>query len=164
MYAIHNVTLSMFNQNAEERDQTLELIPGLQGIKINDLPNEVLMDNQESPLAHMVYNMALNLQRATAVVINSFEEIDPAITTDPKSKFKKFLNVSSSPLISTSKKSTSTDENDECLSWLDKQDSASVVYISFGTVMSPPLDEMVALAEALEAIKVPISVVIEGPC
>ena len=113
MYAIHNVTLPMFNQNAEERDQTLELIPGLQGIKINDLPNEVLMDNQESPLAHMVYNMALNLQRATAVVINSFEETDPAITTDLKSK---------------------------------------------------PLDEMVALAEALEAIKVPISVVIEGPC
>nr|XP_027067339.1 LOW QUALITY PROTEIN: anthocyanidin 3-O-glucosyltransferase 7-like [Coffea arabica]XP_027071571.1 LOW QUALITY PROTEIN: anthocyanidin 3-O-glucosyltransferase 7-like [Coffea arabica] len=113
------------------------------------------MDNQESPLAHMVYNMALNLQRATAVVINSFEEIDPAITTDPKSKFKKFLNVSSSPLISTSKKSTSTDENDECLSWLDKQDSASVVYISFGTVMSPPLDEMVALAEALEALRFP---------
>lgn len=139
----------------EERDQTLELIPGLQGIRINDLPNEVLMDNQESPLAHMLYNMALKLQRTAAVVINSFEEIDPAITTDLKSKFKKFLNVGPSPLISTSKKSTSTDENDECLSWLGKRDSASVVYISFGTVMCPPPDEMVALAESLEAIKVP---------
>ncbi|CAI8591352.1 unnamed protein product [Vicia faba] len=43
-------------------------------------------------------------------------------------------------------------EKDEtgCLSWLDKQKGTSVVYVSFGTTVTPPPRELVALAEALE--------------
>nr|ABD28557.1 Anthocyanidin 3-O-glucosyltransferase, related [Medicago truncatula] len=37
-----------------------------------------------------------------------------------------------------------------CLSWLDKQKSKSVIYVSFGTVATPPPNELVALTEALE--------------
>ncbi|KAL3532863.1 hypothetical protein ACH5RR_006384 [Cinchona calisaya] len=140
---------------SERSEQTLALIPGLQGLNINDLPNEVLMDSQESPLAHMLYNMALKLPKATAVVLNSFEEIDPAITTDLKSMLKKFLNIGPSPLLAAASKKPPSADKDECLSWLEKQNNASVVYISFGTVISPPPDEIVALANALETCEVP---------
>lgn len=37
-----------------------------------------------------------------------------------------------------------------CLSWLDKQKSKSVIYVIFGTVATPPPNELVALTEALE--------------
>ncbi|CAI9098557.1 OLC1v1035226C1 [Oldenlandia corymbosa var. corymbosa] len=139
-------------------EQTVGMIPGFDGLSIKDMPKEVLMDNNQSPLALLIYNMALHLPRATVVVVNSFEEIDPAITLDLKSKLKKFLNVGPLPLMAESSKKTidsSADHNDECLEWLKKQDDSSVVYISFGSVITPPPHEMVALAEALESWKGP---------
>ncbi|KAK5774454.1 hypothetical protein PVK06_042309 [Gossypium arboreum] len=43
----------------------------------------------------------------------------------------------------------------ECLSWLDKQSSKSVVYISFGTAATPAGLELKALAEAVEERGIP---------
>ncbi|CAI9098559.1 OLC1v1035228C1 [Oldenlandia corymbosa var. corymbosa] len=127
----------------------VEMIPGLEGLSIDDdMPREVLLDDEQSPLALLLHNVALNLPRATAVVVNSFEELDPAITLDLKPRFKKYLNISPFHLMAAQ-------HSDECLDWLRKQDDASVVYIGFGSVSIPPPNEMVALAEALETCKSP---------
>ncbi|CAI9098568.1 OLC1v1035238C2 [Oldenlandia corymbosa var. corymbosa] len=136
----------------------VEMIPGFEGLSINDMPREVLLDNEQSPLALLLHNMALNLPRATAVVVNSFEEIDPALTLDLKSKLQKVLKIIPTPSMAAASKKTSSFrvyDNDECLEWLKKQDDASVVYIGFGSVCIPPPDEMVGLAEALETCKTP---------
>ena len=136
---------------SEKAEQTLEFLPGLAAIHINDLPDEALVP--QSPLGHLLYSLQLKLPRATAVVLNSFEEIEPIVTNNLKSKLQNVLTVGPSTLsVSTG---SSPSENDQCLQWLEKQNHASVVYISFGTVFTPPPNEMMALAEALETIKVP---------
>ncbi|KAA8522774.1 hypothetical protein F0562_009197 [Nyssa sinensis] len=137
---------------AENTNQTLEFIPGMSAIHVADLPGGVLSGNLESPFARMLHSMGLHLPRATAVVINSFEELDPTIINDLKTKLQKLLNVGPSNL---SLPPPSNSDDSGCLPWLDKHKNASVAYISFGTITTPPPNELAALAQALEASGVP---------
>lgn len=137
---------------AETVKQTLTFIPGMSAVHIDDLPEGVHSGNLESATAQMLHKMGLNLPRATAVVVNSFEELDPIITNDLKLKLRKALHVGPSTL--SSPPLSNSDENG-CLLWLEKQKPSSVAYISFGSMMTPPPKEMLALAQTLESLKVP---------
>ncbi|KAJ7979495.1 UDP-glycosyltransferase [Quillaja saponaria] len=133
------------------KNRSLNFIPGFSAVSVADLPEGVVADI-ESPFATMIYKMGLMLPHATAVAINSFEEVDPVIVNELKLKFKRFLNVGPFPL--TSPPPLISDEHG-CLEWLDKYETASVAYISFGSVITPPPHELGALAEALEECKFP---------
>ncbi|KAK2998656.1 hypothetical protein RJ639_024286 [Escallonia herrerae] len=136
---------------AQNAEQTLKFIPGMSKIQISDLP-EGIVDHLEMPIAHALHIMGLKLPGATAVVLNSYEEIDLTIITDLKTKLKKVLSVGPSTLTSSS---PSKPDESGCLPWLDKHKAASVAYISFGTILVPPPSELAALAEAIEASGVP---------
>lgn len=131
----------------------MAFIPGLSKVHFADLPPETFSDKNPSPLALTINNMVKNLPQATAIVLNSFEEIDPIITDDLKSKFRNFLNIGPSNILSSP--ASRGDENG-CLQWLENQTRPkSVVYISFGSVITPPEGELVALSEALETCRLP---------
>ncbi|KAL8493261.1 hypothetical protein ACS0TY_024468 [Phlomoides rotata] len=135
----------------EENEKIRPLIPGLEMANFRDLPPEVFLDKNPSPIALMINKAMEKLPRCDAVILNSFEEIDPIIAKDLKSKFRHFLNIGPSIL-----PSPIADDKTGCLSWMEKQTRPkSVVYISFGTVATPPENELMALAEALEACKFP---------
>ncbi|KAL2455802.1 UDP-glycosyltransferase 78D2 [Abeliophyllum distichum] len=138
---------------AKTEEKTLSFVPGMTSAHLSDLPGEILSNNLESPLTLMIYKMVQKLPKSTAVVVNSFEEIDPIITNDLKSKFQNFLNIG--PSILSSPTLSNGDSGQECLLWLEKQRHASVIYISFGTVTTPQPTEMAALAEALETSEFP---------
>ncbi|KAK4415264.1 Flavonol 3-O-glucosyltransferase F3GT2 [Sesamum alatum] len=115
-----------------EQEQTLSFIPGLSKVRLSDLPPEIFIHKNPSPLALAIKKMVENLPKATAIVLNSFEEMDPQITTDLKSKFQHFLNVG--PSILASPAPPSPDDKTGCLAWLETQNRPkSVVYISFGS-------------------------------
>ncbi|PIN20524.1 UDP-glucuronosyl and UDP-glucosyl transferase [Handroanthus impetiginosus] len=137
-----------------EEETTVSFVPGLEMVRFSDLPPEIFLDKNPSPFALTINIMVQKLPQSTAVVLNSFEEIDPVITNDLKSKFQHFLNIG--PSILSSPTPTSPDDKTGCLSWLEKQSRPkSVIYISFGSVVTPPENELVALAEALETCKFP---------
>nr|AHJ80981.1 flavonoid 3-O-glucosyltransferase [Erythranthe lewisii] len=144
-----------FKETAEQ-EQTLTFIPGLSKVHFSDLPPEIFVEQNPSPLAITINNMVGKLPKATAVVLNSFEEIDPIITKDLKSKFQDFLNVGPSILASPDTPPSPDHDKTGCLSWLETQNKPkSVVYISFGTVVIPSEKELLALAETLETRKLP---------
>ncbi|XP_059636915.1 anthocyanidin 3-O-galactosyltransferase F3GT1-like [Cornus florida] len=138
---------------AGRENEILSFIPGFSAVRLGDLPSGVLFGNLESPFSIMLHKMGQALSRATAITINSFEDLDPTLIKDLKSKFPKFLNVGPFNLTSPPPRSN-TDEHG-CLAWLDKQKAKSVAYIGFGTVATPSPKEIVALAEALEASGTP---------
>ncbi|CAK7323668.1 unnamed protein product [Dovyalis caffra] len=133
-------------------DELLSLIPGMSKIRIRDLPEGVLFGNLESFFSNMLHKMGRALPQADAVFINSFEELEPSITEDLKSKFKKFLSIGPFNMISPP---PPVADAYGCRTWLDSQKLASVAYVSFGSVTTPPPHELVALAEALETSEVP---------
>lgn len=132
-------------------NQIVEIIPEF-SVRAADLPEGVASGDLNSCFAIMLYKMGKALPQATAVAINSFEDVHSRAIDELKSKFHKFLNVG--PFTLKAPPSWMSDEHG-CLEWLDQQDYASVAYISFGRVITPPPHELIALAEALEESGVP---------
>ncbi|KAB2634857.1 anthocyanidin 3-O-glucosyltransferase 7-like [Pyrus ussuriensis x Pyrus communis] len=94
------------------------------------------------------------LHQMTALFLNSYQEINPTLlNNDLKSKVPKLLNVGflTASLPAVRMLAPSSSDSTGCLSWLDEQPASSVAYICFGTIGSPTPNEMIALAEALEA-------------
>ncbi|XP_057970734.1 anthocyanidin 3-O-glucosyltransferase UFGT-like [Malania oleifera] len=132
-------------------DEPLEIIPGMSRLRYRDLPEGVVFGNLESSFSEMLHKMGLMLPHGAALFMNSFEELDTDMTNYLKSKFKKFLNVGPSNLITPQPPpSNKVPDASGCIPWLDKQNPASVAYVSFGTVMTPTPNEITALVEALE--------------
>ncbi|KAM7252726.1 hypothetical protein ACFE04_008235 [Oxalis oulophora] len=134
-------------------DRPLDFLPEYCRTKAEDLPEGIITARKNSVFSEMLHNMERTLFSATSTVINSFEELDCEVTDAIKSKIKKYLNLG--PFILTSPKPKRQGEDQNCLDWLDQHKPASVVYISFGSVIQLPPLEIVALSEALEETKVP---------
>ncbi|KZV29578.1 anthocyanidin 3-O-glucosyltransferase 7-like [Dorcoceras hygrometricum] len=142
---IHVIRATLGNDS--DLDQTPDFIPG-SVIRASDLPVEILQIH--GSFSRMLYNMSNTINRAY-VVLNSFDGVDSVVESDLKSKLKRVLNIGPFPLPKALK---CTEDQSGCLSWLSHQDAASVAYISFGTILTPPQPEL-ALAEALEEKQVP---------
>ncbi|XP_058759827.1 kaempferol 3-O-beta-D-galactosyltransferase-like [Vicia villosa] len=141
------------------KDISLDFLPGLSKMRVEDLPDDVINGGEgESLFSKTLASYSEVFPEAKVVVMNFFEELDPPLfVEDMRSKLQNMLYVGfltlSIPLLPLP-----PSENDEtgCLSWLDKQKSTPVVYVSFGTTVTPPPHELVALAEALEESGFPI--------
>ncbi|KAK2979454.1 hypothetical protein RJ640_015083 [Escallonia rubra] len=138
---------------AGREDEILKFIPGICALQLGDLPAGVLFGDFGSSFSTMLHKMGQSLHRAAAVAINSFEEIDPEITKDLKAKLRKVLNIG--PFNLTSPRRSSISDEYGCIPWLDTHQAKSVAYIGFGTVATPPPNELVTLAEALDASGTP---------
>ncbi|KAL3586332.1 hypothetical protein D5086_013199 [Populus alba] len=79
-------------------------------------------------------------------------ELDPDAVNLFKSRLPKFLHIG--PFVLTSPDPFTSDPHG-CLEWLDKQKHESVVYISFGSVITLPPQELAELVEALKECKLP---------
>lgn len=135
-------------------DKTLDFLPEFSKIRASDLPDDIVSDKMHSPFSEMTYKMGLALPRATAVLVNSFDELDTVIVDMLKSRIQnKFLNVGPFCLTLPPKLS----DPHGCIDWLNGQElkASSVAYISFGSVGMLPPQELVALADALEELGTP---------
>ncbi|KAL9279726.1 putative UDP-glucuronosyl/UDP-glucosyltransferase, UDP-glycosyltransferase family [Arabidopsis thaliana] len=137
-------------------EETLGCISGMEKIRVKDTPEGVVFGNLDSVFSKMLHQMGLALPRATTVYMNSFEELDPTLTDNLRSKFKRYLSIGPLALLfSTSQRETPLHDPHGCLAWIKKRSTASVVYIAFGRVMTPPPGELVVIAQGLESSKVP---------
>ncbi|KAM3220688.1 kaempferol 3-O-beta-D-galactosyltransferase-like [Capsicum annuum] len=135
-------------------DEILKFIPGFFEVRLGDLPGGVVVGDLKTSFSMMLHKMGQTIGKGTAIPINSFEELDPPIVQNLKSKFKNFLNIGPFNLTSPTPLANVVDK-DGCIEWLDKQKTNSVAYIGFGTVATPPPNELKAMAEALEEKKIP---------
>ena len=115
----------------------------------------------------MLHRMGQSLPKATAVLINSFRQIDPEISDMLGARLRNFLNIgpftlTMQPPQPASSAAPAGDENG-CLEWLSKHEAGSVVYLSFGSVVTLPPHEVAALAEALEETGLPFLWSFRGP-
>ncbi|KAK7252264.1 hypothetical protein RIF29_36095 [Crotalaria pallida] len=131
-------------------NRTLDFLPGLSKLCVEDLPQHVIHGGEDEPLfSKTLSSLGKVLPQAKAVVINFFEELNPPLFVQHmRSKLQSLLYVVPlpSPLLPPS------DDSDKsgCLSWLDSHKARSVAYVCFGTVVMPPPHEIVGVAEALE--------------
>ena len=138
-----------------EKKRNMSFIPGMSKFLIDDIPDEVTRGGYvKSHFLETIASMGKILPQAKAVLMNFYEELNPPfLLEDIKSKLQSVLHVGFLSL-ALGPPPPLTD-NSGCLSWLDGHGSRSVAFVSFGTVIAPPPEELTAIAEALEASKIP---------
>lgn len=126
---------------AGREDEIVKFVPGFSEVRLGDLPSGVVYGNLESPFSIMLYKMGQVLHKATAAAINSFDELEPEPVKVLASKLRKLLTCG--PFSSISPPPSSNLDECGCIPWLDRRKAASVAYIGFGTVATPPPVEVV---------------------
>ncbi|KAL8150242.1 hypothetical protein V2J09_020050 [Rumex salicifolius] len=157
-----NMLRSKFGNEGVEahKEETADkYIPGFPPIPINELPHEVIHSDLSSTGGRLLHLMSLSLPKAAAVAVNSFHRLEPSISTALNVLFcHNLLHIGPFPLTLSASSDSETDPHG-CLPWLDhhleSSGPTSVAYISFGTALTPPIEELIALTRALEAVRVP---------
>ncbi|XP_054807253.1 UDP-glycosyltransferase 88F5-like [Prosopis cineraria] len=134
----HSQTTKSFTDLRE----TLLDFPGLPSLSASNVPEPVL--NRESPSYQFFLCFASSLLKSKGLIVNTFNFLEPrtvqAITDGdcvPNDQTPPIFCIG--PLITSAKdhaiaRSTSDyDEASDCMVWLDKQPSESVVFLCFGS-------------------------------
>lgn len=131
-----------------------ELVPELPPLRVKDLP--LIKTNHPETLFELVEGMVKETKASSGLIWNSFEELEkPALATllhdfpipiFPVGPFHKYFPACSSSLIP---------HDQTCISWLDKQESNSVIYVSFGSIAAISDKEFLEIAWGLADSKQP---------
>ncbi|GFY93294.1 UDP-glucosyl transferase 73B1 [Actinidia rufa] len=107
-------------------------------------------------------------EEAYGMVVNSFEELEPRYMNGFRKIKERLwcigpLSLSNKDNLDKAERGNkaSIDEN-QCLKWLDTQESGTVIYACLGTLSRLTLTQLVELGSALELSKHPFVWVIEG--
>ncbi|RWW33039.1 hypothetical protein GW17_00002263, partial [Ensete ventricosum] len=130
-------------------EEQLHFIPGLSAHRVCDLPEGIVFGPLDSPFSCLLHRMGQSVAKAAAVLVNTFEGLDPTIDAVFSASFSEYLHIG--PLHLLVPPAGLTPDTHHCLPWLDRHAPATVAYVSFGSVMTPQPAELAALAEGLEA-------------
>ncbi|XAR68881.1 7-deoxyloganetic acid glucosyltransferase [Bertholletia excelsa] len=128
----------------ENMDRTITCIPGLENLfRRRDLPSVFRVEAVEDPVLQFFIHETSAMTRASALILNTFEELEAPFIHRLRSLFPKLytigplhalLKAQAGDHAQSSDLSALTQHDRSCLTWLDSQPSRSVVYVSFGSV------------------------------
>ncbi|KAM7486393.1 hypothetical protein LguiA_002402 [Lonicera macranthoides] len=140
---------TIYDQNTKsprELDETLLDIPGLPPIKASQLPDRVL--DRDTEVCRYFLDLVANLPKSNGIILNTFDSLEPRAIKAVAQRENMPPIYCIGPVIADSKDrpsgsctSTAASSNSgvdlhapqDCLLWLDKQPSKSVVFLCFGS-------------------------------
>ncbi|CAI9766241.1 unnamed protein product [Fraxinus pennsylvanica] len=137
-------------QGNEDMDKQISCIPGLENVlRRRDLPSICKLE-PDSPILQFYIAQASKMTRASALILNTFQELESPMITHLQSIFPTVYTIgplhsllNSVIIDAPSENSSSLIEMDEsCIKWLDSQHPKSVLYVSFGSVIVLSHDQL----------------------
>eukprot|EP00250_Pteridium_aquilinum_P020078 c24694_g1_i2 orf=127-1509(+) len=134
-------------------NEAIDFIPGLiKGFQLVDVPMDFLKRSAKE--LEIIFQLH-NSKRGAGLVINTAYELEPDALDALSSKGLSLFPVGPMFTIDWNNNlhcdSSLFTEDEECLSWLDRQPRGSVVYASFGSIISLTEKDIQELALGLEA-------------
>lgn len=122
-------------------------IPGLENLLRNcDFP-------YPGGMRDLIVEETLAMTQASAIILNTFEQLEPSIITKLATIFPKVYSIG--PIHTLCKTMITTNSNSSphkdgrlrkedrsCITWLDHQKAKSVLYVSFGTVVNLSYEQL----------------------
>ncbi|KAJ4827457.1 hypothetical protein Tsubulata_932976 [Turnera subulata] len=129
-------------------ETTIDWVPGMKNIRLRDFPSFIRTTDQNDLMLNFLKREADRAPRATALIVNTFEELEHEVVAALSSMFPPVYTIGPLPLLVdqipekdqlASFGSNLWKEEPECLDWLDSKQPNSVVFVNFGsiTVMTP---------------------------
>lgn len=125
--------------NGYLEDTALEWIPGMQHMRLKDMPSFVRSTDPEDIAFNRWLEEAQDILTADAIVFNTFVEFEAEVLETVSSMFPNIYNLGplTTLLIKNEVNGTRPSlwkENTDCLTWLDTQKPNSVIYLNFGSI------------------------------
>ncbi|KAJ8762435.1 hypothetical protein K2173_007874 [Erythroxylum novogranatense] len=123
-------------------DTVIDWIPGMQGIRLKDIPSFVRTTNPNEFMIKFVIAETERARKANAIVLNTFDALEhevlaalgpmlpPVYSIGPLNLLQN--EVTDHVLMSIG--SNLWKEEYECIKWLDSKEPDSVVYVNFGSI------------------------------
>lgn len=123
-------------------DSPIDWIPGMKNIRLKDLPSFIRTTNPDDIMLNFDNEEAQNTHRAWGVILNTFDELEHDVVEALKQMFSHLYTVGSLSTLTSqiphkglkSIESNLWKEDTDCLEWLDGKETASVVYVNFGSI------------------------------
>ncbi|MCL7049643.1 hypothetical protein MKW94_005989 [Papaver nudicaule] len=150
--------------NPDQRDMTINL-PSLPSQEFDDIPDFLTLNPYDS-LRKVILSQFENLDKSFCVLVDSFEELERE-TIEVMSRISAPI-IPIGPLFKSTNDASSVrgdiwKATDDCLQWLDSQSPNSVIYISFGSVVSLSKEQLEELSAGLLKSGTPFLWVLKTP-
>ncbi|KAJ0795184.1 putative UDP-glucuronosyl/UDP-glucosyltransferase, UDP-glycosyltransferase family [Helianthus annuus] len=133
---------------------TLLEVPGMQKVRLRDLPEHLLATKLDDPSFNWYVDSARRADKVPHVIIHTFDELEAPLIKEIKSRFPHTYTVGPLQLLVnqiTENETKKTNfngyslwkEEPECVQWLHSKEPNSVVYVNFGSITVMSLENLV---------------------
>ncbi|OMO97360.1 UDP-glucuronosyl/UDP-glucosyltransferase [Corchorus olitorius] len=140
----------------KDMDKLVTCIPGLENVvRRRDLHSVCRVKRADDPPLEFIISQTSAMRLASALILNTFDELERPILSQLSSIFPKIYTIGPLHGLSNnicinddpsfalaSRKSIMWKEDRHCITWLDSQPLESVLFVSFGSVVSLTHDQM----------------------
>ena len=137
----------------DAKDQLVTYLTGIPGLPPSSFPTFMQVHDTSSPFVEFLKIHSTKIMLCNAILMNTFEELEGEASRALQSEFH-IPVYTIGPVLPMDAKMKQEDEN-ACITWLDKKSKHSVVYISFGSLWNPSVELIKSIADGIKASKQP---------
>ncbi|KAF2294121.1 hypothetical protein GH714_007674 [Hevea brasiliensis] len=144
-------------------DNVIDWIPVMEGIRLKDLPTFIRTTDPNDIFFNYNLKSLNNSMKAKGLILNTFDELDKEVLDVINTAFPVLCTIGPLSMLQQNLSSPNFEsiesnlwkEDNECLSWLDKREPKSVVYVNFGSLITVSQEQLKEFAWGFANSKYP---------
>lgn len=138
-------------------ETVINWIPGMEGIRLKDLSTVFHTADPNDVMVHFNMNAIQKSVKGSAVILNTFDDLEPKVIKELVSMFPKLLTIGLLQLLENQDQDSKLNsielnlwkEDASCLDWLNSKELGSVLLVNFGSITRLTKQQLIEFAWGL---------------